>query len=45
MASGVGPGAWQRRLIARRYASAVAQFGYDVEDLHARGPWPAAARA
>ena len=45
MAGGVGPGAWQRRLIARRYARTVATFGYDINDLHVRGPWPVGTRA
>ncbi len=44
MKAGWRPGVWQRRLIARRFGTSVSRFGYDVEDLHSRGPWPDALR-
>lgn len=42
MRAGLRPGAWERRRIARTFGEAVARFGYDVDDLHFRGPWPRA---
>lgn len=42
MRSGLTPGAWQRRLITRHHAEAIAAFGYDVDDLGYRGEWPQA---
>lgn len=42
MASPLRLGAAQRRLISRRFGRAIAEFGYDVDDLHYRGDWPEA---
>jgi hypothetical protein len=44
MASGLRPARLRRQVIVSRYREAVSAFGYDIDDLHARAPWPSGVR-